>query len=391
MLRILISGFFDGAAVERRELTEPSRWELHSADRVQIEIGISNSSTSPSCPSLSSSTPSSSPVLSIDLLQLPRCLSSSKVGVGAVLWDGGIVLTAVLASLPPSALLGEVVVELGAGVGAPSLAAARRGARVVSTDKGAAVSGVLQKNVELNGLLSPSFKLPPEPGKVALRVLEFGTREGDEAAAALADAVFSSSESFSSSTSVAAATATAGRAVDLVLAADCVYSDGDGESPDPEDEEQRKKRKKRRQTFSIRRLASGSPPRSATPGHTRCSWRRRRGTSRPCAGCSSRRSSSRGGGGSKGGRRRAVWRRRRRRRKTRRAKTETETLGPTSASSSSLAPGAGRRAASPCQLQRCGPSGSRGRGAGRREKEKESFLSLSNVKKKQNFFSFFLL
>jgi predicted nicotinamide N-methyase len=234
MLRILISGFFDGAAVERRELTEPSRWELHSADRVQIEIGISNSSTSPSCPSLSSSTPSSSPVLSIDLLQLPRCLSSSKVGVGAVLWDGGIVLTAVLASLPPSALLGEVVVELGAGVGAPSLAAARRGARVVSTDKGAAVSGVLQKNVELNGLLSPSFKLPPEPGKVALRVLEFGTREGDEAAAALADAVFSSSESFSSSTSVAAATATAGRAVDLVLAADCVYSDGDGESPDPE-------------------------------------------------------------------------------------------------------------------------------------------------------------
>lgn len=115
---------------------------------------------------------------------------------------------------------------------------------MVSTDKGAAVSGVLQKNVELNGLLSPSFKLPPEPGKVALRVLEFGTREGDEAAAALADAVFSSSESFSSSTSssssstsvaaAAAATATAERGVDLVLAADCVYSDGDGESPDPE-------------------------------------------------------------------------------------------------------------------------------------------------------------
>ena len=161
------------------------------------------------------------------------------MGVGAVLWDGGIVLTALLASLPPAALLGEVVVELGAGVGAPSLAAAKRGARVISTDKEAAVRGVLQQNVERNGVLSPSCRLPPEPGKVALQVLEFGTEEGDAAAAALADAVVGGSElsSFSSSAPASAPAAIAagrGAGIDLVLAADCVYSDGDGESPDPE-------------------------------------------------------------------------------------------------------------------------------------------------------------
>ena len=181
MIRLRIEGFLDGSRVQR-ELWEPSRWEIQEAERVTIEIGNSTSSTS-------ASSTSSSAFLSIDLVQLPRCLSSSKVGVGAVLWDGGIVLTALLASLPPAALFGEVVVELGAGVGAPSLAAAKRGARVISTDKEAAVLGVLQQNVERTGVLSPSCRLPPEPGRVALRVLEFGTERGDAAAEALADAL----------------------------------------------------------------------------------------------------------------------------------------------------------------------------------------------------------
>jgi len=238
MIRLRIEGFLDGSRVQR-ELWEPSRWEIQEAERVTIEIGNSTSSTS-------ASSTSSSAFLSIDLVQLPRCLSSSKVGVGAVLWDGGIVLTALLASLPPAALFGEVVVELGAGVGAPSLAAAKRGARVISTDKEAAVLGVLQQNVERTGVLSPSCRLPPEPGRVALRVLEFGTERGDAAAEALADALVgiagrsgpsspAAARSSPASAAAAAAAAAAERGgVDLVLAADCVYSDGDGESPDPE-------------------------------------------------------------------------------------------------------------------------------------------------------------
>ena len=248
MIRIRIEGFLDGARVQK-ELSEPSRWEIQEAERVRIDIGDApSSSSSASAPSTSSSSSSSSSFLSIDLVQLPRCLSSSKVGVGAVLWDGGIVLTALLASLPPSALLGEVIVELGAGVGAPSLAAAKRGARVISTDKEAAVRGVLQQNVERSGMLSPSCRLPPEPGKIALRALEFGTEEGDAAAAALADAVGGGgvggggggrpepvpSSAAAALSSSASASVAVERGIDLVLAADCVYSDGDGESPDPE-------------------------------------------------------------------------------------------------------------------------------------------------------------
>lgn len=228
MIRITIEGFLDGQRVQR-ELLEPSRWEIQEAERVKIEIrGDRALSSSPSS------------LLSIDLAQLPRCLSSSKVGVGAVLWDGGIVLTALLATLPPAALLGEVVVELGAGVGAPSLAAAKRGARVISTDKEAAVRGVLQQNVERNKLLCPSCRLPPDAGEVALATLEFGTKKGDAAAAALADAVaVVPSSSLPSSSSAAAPSDSAvsdkaERGIDLVLAADCVYSDGDGDSPDPE-------------------------------------------------------------------------------------------------------------------------------------------------------------
>jgi predicted nicotinamide N-methyase len=72
---------------------------------------------------------------------------------GTMLWDSCHRLLAELAALPDSALRGRRVLELGAGCGLLSIAAARRGARVLATDGDAFALSNLRRNLVLNAAL----------------------------------------------------------------------------------------------------------------------------------------------------------------------------------------------------------------------------------------------
>lgn len=89
--------------------------------------------------------------LSLWAVQRPRDIPASRVGVGAVLWDGALVLAAHVARLPAKKLRGARCLELGAGVGLVGIAAALRGARVAVTDI-RKVLPLLEENLVANGL-----------------------------------------------------------------------------------------------------------------------------------------------------------------------------------------------------------------------------------------------
>ena len=67
----------------------------------------------------------------------------------AELWPAGLALARAVA---PRALHGARVVELGCGLGLPSLAAARAGGRVLATDWAAPALDLLARNAERNGV-----------------------------------------------------------------------------------------------------------------------------------------------------------------------------------------------------------------------------------------------
>lgn len=67
----------------------------------------------------------------------------------SVLWRSGVALAQ---ALEPRALRGKRVVELGCGLGVPSLAAARAGARVLATDADREALELLAHNASLNGV-----------------------------------------------------------------------------------------------------------------------------------------------------------------------------------------------------------------------------------------------
>jgi predicted nicotinamide N-methyase len=67
----------------------------------------------------------------------------------AELWTSGVALAAVVSTLE---LAGRRVVELGAGLGLPSLAAALRGADVLATDWADDAVALLRANAERNGI-----------------------------------------------------------------------------------------------------------------------------------------------------------------------------------------------------------------------------------------------
>jgi predicted nicotinamide N-methyase len=67
----------------------------------------------------------------------------------AVLWRSGVALARELAGLP---LRGRRVVELGCGLGVPSLAAARAGAAVLATDADAEALELVARNACANGV-----------------------------------------------------------------------------------------------------------------------------------------------------------------------------------------------------------------------------------------------
>jgi predicted nicotinamide N-methyase len=67
----------------------------------------------------------------------------------SVLWRSGVALAHEVASID---LRGRSVVELGCGLGVPSLAAARGGAEVLATDSEPAALELLERNAQVNGV-----------------------------------------------------------------------------------------------------------------------------------------------------------------------------------------------------------------------------------------------
>ncbi|GAB4822736.1 hypothetical protein N2152v2_009782 [Parachlorella kessleri] len=140
----------------------------------------------------------------------PTSITAKKIGVGACLWDGALVLTAYLASQPRYKYVGMRCIELGAGVGLVGLALAMMGAQVVITDI-EKVMALLLENLIANGF-DPGKGPQPGKGWAVGEELEWGKEGWMDAVRRLADPP-----------------------PDLILAADCCYVDQDGKSPSTAD------------------------------------------------------------------------------------------------------------------------------------------------------------
>ncbi len=86
----------------------------------------------------------------VDALLEARAASGARAPYGAVLWSSAVVLAAAI--LESGSLAGKTVLELGAGTGLCSLAAARRGARVIATDEDDAALTLLAIAAAAQGL-----------------------------------------------------------------------------------------------------------------------------------------------------------------------------------------------------------------------------------------------
>ncbi|WPT16973.1 EEF1A lysine methyltransferase 3 [Picochlorum sp. SENEW3] len=168
---------------ELKHLTHLDRWEVHSAESIVVRLYD----------------------LQLTVEQKPRDLSHDKLGVGACVWDGAIILSAYLASQPRHRYIGCKAIELGAGVGLVSLVLGKMGGHVHATELEKLVP-LLRTNVEKNGL----DRVVPEKGHVDVSPLEWGSADGMKRALDLCDDGYP----------------------DLVLASDCCYMDGEGPSPD---------------------------------------------------------------------------------------------------------------------------------------------------------------
>lgn len=85
----------------------------------------------------------------------------------SVLWRSGVALAGALAS---EDLAGKRVVELGCGVGVPSLVAARLGAHVLATDSEPEALDLLEVNARENGLTLETLRVDwHEPDELVAR------------------------------------------------------------------------------------------------------------------------------------------------------------------------------------------------------------------------------
>ncbi|KAI8470255.1 MAG: putative methyltransferase-domain-containing protein [Monoraphidium minutum] len=148
--------------------------------------------------------------LAVAVKQKPRDIPASRMGVGACLWEGELLLAAYLAAQPRHRYIGQRAVELGAGPGLAGLLLAKLGAQVVITDKDV-VLPLIQENIELNGLPHTPGGSKHCGGSAVAEELEWGREGYLEHVAALAASP-----------------------VDLVIAADITYVDQDGQSPSTE-------------------------------------------------------------------------------------------------------------------------------------------------------------
>mmetsp|Transcript_7699 Transcript_7699/g.14478 ORF Transcript_7699/g.14478 Transcript_7699/m.14478 type:complete len:199 (+) Transcript_7699:201-797(+) len=144
-LRVVVKGWEDGQKMEK-EIEEPDRWSVQAGDTIFVESPTEYG-------------------VSVTVTQKRDDLK--EVGVGALVWEGALVLSQHVSRLPPGKLRGARVVELGAGLGLVGLLAAKRGARVTLTDV-AALLPSLESNSSANQPM-------PEPGTVEIAELEWGS------------------------------------------------------------------------------------------------------------------------------------------------------------------------------------------------------------------------
>eukprot|EP00798_Chlamydomonas_sp_ICE-L_P020002 gene20002-26715_t len=174
----------EGKLVEEKPETT-DRWTIHSAHELQIELA--------GC--------------TVRLKQNPHALTAARMGVGACVWEGELLLAAYLASLPQHRYIGARCVELGSGPGLIGLLMAKLGAKVVITDI-KKVLPLIEDNVKLNEL-SVEQRRGAESGIAEVEELEWG-----------AEGYMSRVESLAS-----------GGPLDWIVAADCCYIDNEGLSP----------------------------------------------------------------------------------------------------------------------------------------------------------------
>ena len=129
----------DGARQVKTLVDGLDRWEVHCASRLAVTFHTDDVSTS------------LDDAISLQVVQAPRALANEKVGVGACLWDGAIILGTYLACQPRHSFIGCGAVELGAGVGLLSTLLCKLGARKVYATDLAKVLPLLQENADANG------------------------------------------------------------------------------------------------------------------------------------------------------------------------------------------------------------------------------------------------
>ena len=183
-MRVILEGWEDGATV-RATLTAPDRAQAHAAERVELVFDEHDDNAR------------------VTLHQRPV----APHRLSAAVWDCGLALAEWVWRDVRERGGTLTVVELGAGVGAPSLAAAAAGAFVIATDVPpalAALSGGAARNW-LAGAPRPGRDAASSPprGRVTVLPLMLGGADWRQETAAIC--------------------ATVGGAPDLVLAADVVY------------------------------------------------------------------------------------------------------------------------------------------------------------------------
>ncbi|KAJ9518920.1 hypothetical protein QJQ45_026231 [Haematococcus lacustris] len=178
----------DGQRFER-DLERTDRWQVHAADEVHVTVL--------DC--------AGEPV-TVKLKQQPHALTARRMGVGACVWEGEMLLAAWLAAQPRHRFQGCRCVELGSGPGLAGLLVAKLGG-IVSGGQGAYITdkevvlGLAEANVQFNGL-SKDQRRGATCGWAEVSALEWGASGWQQAAASLA-----------------------AQPLDFILAADCVYID----------------------------------------------------------------------------------------------------------------------------------------------------------------------
>eukprot|EP00884_Botryococcus_braunii_P001661 jgi/Botrbrau1/11496/Bobra.0360s0017.2 len=133
-MKCCLEGWEDGVPV-KSWLKELDRGQAQAAERVTVELA---------------------PGMNVLIHQKPQLLKG-KLGVGACIWDGALVLAEYISGLAIESIGGSRCVELGSGVGLVGLVMARLGAQVVLSDKPSMLS-ILKSNIAKNWLAPGSYR-----------------------------------------------------------------------------------------------------------------------------------------------------------------------------------------------------------------------------------------